>query len=58
MSMSNYPLEQLAHQTIDERVANATAPKAPRGSTVRAPEQRRRKALARGLRRVADALDN
>lgn len=58
MCSLNNPLDQIARQTINERVARAQAPKAPAGSTVRVPEPRRRRAVARQLRRVADALDN
>lgn len=58
MNTNNFPLDQLAHQTIEDRVASASAARAPRDSTIRVPEQGPRRALARGLRRVANALDN
>ncbi|WP_162250984.1 hypothetical protein [Nocardioides sp. Root140] len=55
--MTSYDLEASAHRVIDDRLARAARPKAPAGSSVRVPGPRRRHALARQFRRIADALD-
>lgn len=55
MTANDYLLSAQAHEKISERLAQATEPKVSAHETA---GNRRRHALARRLRRVADALDN
>lgn len=57
MSTGTYDTGELARQVIDERI-NRAAQDRLANRTVRVPEPRRRRALARRIRRIADVIDN
>lgn len=58
MNANDYSLAAEAHQKINERLSRAAEAKVASRSRTGSPAPRPRHAIARGLRRVADALDN